>query len=41
VLEIEKALAKADKIVSQAVDKQLALEIDREAASAKEAIAAD
>ena len=37
VIEIEKALAKADKIVSKAVDKQLALEIDREAAAAKEA----
>jgi uncharacterized membrane protein len=39
VVEIEKALAKADKIVSQAVDKQLAQEIDREAAAAKNAIA--
>jgi uncharacterized membrane protein len=39
VVEIEKALVKADKIVSQAVDKQLAQEIDREAATAKDAIA--
>jgi uncharacterized membrane protein len=39
VVEIEKALVKADKIVSQAVDKQLAQEIDREAAAAKEAVA--
>jgi uncharacterized membrane protein len=37
VVEIEKALAEADRIVSKAVDKQLALEIDREAAAAKEA----
>jgi uncharacterized membrane protein len=39
VVEIEKALAKADRIVSQAVDKQLAQEIDREAAAAKDAVA--
>jgi uncharacterized membrane protein len=39
VVEIEKALAKADRIVSKAVDKQLAAEIDREAAAAKEAVA--
>jgi uncharacterized membrane protein len=39
VVEVEKALAKADRIVSKAVDKQLAAEIDREAASAKDAIA--
>ena len=39
VVEIEKALIKADKIVSQAIDKQLAAEIDREAAAAKDAIA--
>ena len=39
VVEIEKALVKADKIVSQAIDKQLAAEIDREAAAAKDAIA--
>ena len=41
VVEVEKALAKADKIVSKAVDKQLAAEIDRDAAVAKEAIATD
>ncbi len=41
VVEIEKALAKADRIVSKAVDKQLAQEIDREAAAAKEAVGAD
>jgi uncharacterized membrane protein len=40
VVEIEKALAKADRVVSKAVDKQLALEIDREAALAKEAVGA-
>ena len=40
VVEIEKALATADRIVSRAVDKQLALEIDREAAAAKEAVSA-
>jgi uncharacterized membrane protein len=39
VVEVEKALAKADRIVSKAVDKQMAAEIDREAAAAKEAIA--
>jgi uncharacterized membrane protein len=39
VVEIEKALAKADRVVAQAVDKQVALEIDREAATAKEAAA--
>lgn len=37
VVEIEKALAKADRIVSKAVDKELTREIDREAAAAKEA----
>jgi uncharacterized membrane protein len=41
VVEIEKALAKADRVVAQAVDKQVALEIDREAATAKEAAALD
>lgn len=41
VVEIEKALAKADRIVSKAVDKQLAAEVDREAALAKEAIASE
>jgi len=39
VVEIEKALATADRIVSTAVDKQVALEIDREAAAAKAALA--
>jgi uncharacterized membrane protein len=39
VVEIEKALAKADRIVSKEVDKQLAAEIDREAAVAKQAVA--
>jgi uncharacterized membrane protein len=41
VVEIEQALAKADRIVSKAVDKQIAAEIDREAALAKDAIAND
>jgi uncharacterized membrane protein len=40
VVEIEKALAKADRIVATAVDHQVALEIDREAAAAKASIAA-
>jgi uncharacterized membrane protein len=35
VVEIQQALAKADEIVTRAVDKQIAAEIDREAASAK------
>ena len=35
VVEIQRALAKADEIVTKAVDQQLALEIDREAATAK------
>lgn len=35
VVEIEKAMAKADQIVTKAVDKQVAAEIDREAAAAK------
>jgi uncharacterized membrane protein len=35
VVEIRKALAKADRIVEQAIDKQIAAEIDREAALAK------
>jgi uncharacterized membrane protein len=35
VVEIEKALAKADEIVTRAVDKQIAAEIDRDAAAAK------
>jgi len=38
VVEIEKALSQADQIVSRAVDKQVANEIDREAAMAKESI---
>ena len=33
VVEIREALAKADRIVDQAIDKQVAAEIDREAAS--------
>ena len=37
VVEIQKALAEADEIVTKAVDKQTALEIDREAAAAKQA----
>ena len=35
VVEIEKALAKADRIVTQAVDKQVIAELDREAAAVK------
>jgi uncharacterized membrane protein len=35
VVEIQQALAKADEIVTRAVDKQVALEIDREAEAAK------
>jgi len=35
VVEIQQALAKADQIVTKAVDKQVAAEIDREAAAAK------
>ena len=35
VVEIRKAMAKADRIVEEAVDKQLAAEIDREAAAEK------
>ena len=38
VVEIRKALAKADAIVEKAIDKQLAAEIDREASAAKEAL---
>lgn len=38
VVEIRKALAKADRIVEKAVDAQLAAEIDREAALAKESL---
>jgi uncharacterized membrane protein len=39
VVEIREALAKADRIVEQAIDKQIAAEIDREAAAAKESLA--
>ena len=39
VVEIREALAKADRIVEQAIDKQVAAEIDREAAAAKESLA--
>jgi uncharacterized membrane protein len=39
VVEIRAALAKADRIVEQAIDKQIAAEIDREAAAAKESLA--
>ena len=35
VVEIQEALAKADEIVTKAIDKQIAAEIDREAAAAK------
>jgi len=38
VVEIEKALAKADRIVTKAVDKQIVAELDREATAAKEAV---
>ena len=38
VVEIEKALAQADEIVTKAVYKQVAAEIDREAAAAKESL---
>jgi uncharacterized membrane protein len=38
VVEIQKALAEADEIVTKAVDKQLAAAIDREAALAKESL---
>jgi len=40
VVEVQKALAEADEIVTRAVDKQMAAEIDREAAAAKETSAA-
>ncbi len=40
VVAVREALAKADKIVSDAVDKELAAEIDREAAAAKAEIGA-
>jgi uncharacterized membrane protein len=38
VVEIRKALAKADRIVEKAIDEQLAKEIDREATAAKESL---
>jgi uncharacterized membrane protein len=38
VVEIQKALAQAEEIVTKAVDKQVAAEIDREAAAAKESM---
>jgi uncharacterized membrane protein len=38
VVEIRKALEQADEIVSRAVDQQIAAEIDREAALAKESL---
>ncbi|HYH93867.1 MAG TPA: DUF1269 domain-containing protein [Candidatus Saccharimonadales bacterium] len=38
VVEIEKAMAKADQIVTKAVNQQIAAEIDREAAAAKESL---
>jgi len=41
VVEIRKAMDKADRIVEQAVDKQLAAEIDREAAAAKASATSD
>jgi uncharacterized membrane protein len=40
VVEIQRALAKADEIVTKAVDKQVAAEIDREAAAAKASLTA-
>jgi uncharacterized membrane protein len=40
VVEIQQALAKADEIVTKAVDKQIAAEIDREAAAAKAQLSA-
>ena len=38
VVEIQRALAQADEIVTKAVDKQVAAEIDREAANAKQSL---
>ena len=38
VVEIRKALLKADRIVEKAIDEQLAREIDREASAAKESL---
>ena len=39
VVAVREAMAKADRIVSEAINEQLALEIDREAAQAKESLA--
>ena len=39
VVEVQKALAEADRIVTKAIDEQVAAEIDREAAAAKESLA--
>ena len=39
VVEVQKALAEADRIVTKAIDEQTAAEIDREAARAKESAA--
>lgn len=39
VVAIQEALAKADRIVTKAIDQQVAAEIDREAALAKESLA--
>jgi uncharacterized membrane protein len=39
VVEIQKALDEADRIVTKAIDKQIAAEIDREAAAAKDSLA--
>ncbi len=36
MVEVQKALAEADRIVTKAIDEQVAAEIDREAAAAKE-----
>ena len=41
VVEIRKALDKADRIVEKAIDEQLAAEIDREEAAAKESLASE
>jgi uncharacterized membrane protein len=40
VIEVQRALAEADEIVTRAVDKQVAAEIDREASAAKASLAA-
>ena len=41
VVEIRKALDKADRIVEKAIDEQLAAEIDREEAAPKESLASE